>query len=172
MLLSHKKNIGHAITGKRTLLFLLFFLPACLQAQMDTAILPDSLVPEIIETPAAEQPPAEVLTGDSEKNEFFVCASKPRAELKKSNAHARQGLAQIHCKATLTTLSRCQKLAITADKCAGSSTKIREIFSSRLACFMQLDALKFCQESGRNWLMVLGDGHRKMGDADENSTSS
>lgn len=71
-MLRYKKNICHAITGKRTLLFLLFFLPAIIQAQTDTAILSDSLIPEIIETPAEEPPAVEVSTGDREKNEFFL----------------------------------------------------------------------------------------------------
>ncbi len=72
MLLRYIKNIGHAITGKRILLFLLFFLPAFVQAQMDTAILSDSLIPEMIETPEEEPSPAEVSTGEIEENEFFL----------------------------------------------------------------------------------------------------
>jgi hypothetical protein len=72
VLLSHKKNIGLAITGKRTLLFLLFFLPAFVQAQTDTVILSDTLIPEVTETPAEEPRTVEVSTDDTEKKEFFL----------------------------------------------------------------------------------------------------
>lgn len=53
-------------------MFLLLFLPALINAQRDTAVLADTLEPEITETPAEETPPPVVSTDDAEKNEFFL----------------------------------------------------------------------------------------------------
>ena len=65
-MLRYKKNIRHAITGKKILLFFFLFFPAIIRAQTDSTILSDSLAPEITETPA------EVSTGDPDPNEFFL----------------------------------------------------------------------------------------------------
>ncbi len=67
----HKKNICIAISGKRALLFFLLLCPALIQAQRDTALLADSLSPEIIEAPAVDPPQAETVIEDNTSG-FFL----------------------------------------------------------------------------------------------------
>ncbi len=69
--MSYKKNICHFIAGKKNLLFFLLFFSAIVRAQTDTAVLADSIPPEIIETPAEESPEVEESAEDI-KSDYFL----------------------------------------------------------------------------------------------------
>jgi hypothetical protein len=67
----YKKNICLVLCSKRSLLFILLFVPLLIYAQNDTTVLSDSLSHETMVAPAEDLPPAEVST-DGVKEEYFI----------------------------------------------------------------------------------------------------
>ncbi len=57
---------------KKILLFFLLLIPACLYAQVDTAILTDTLPPEIVNDATYEDPPPEEVTTTDYQSDYFL----------------------------------------------------------------------------------------------------